>query len=99
MAELFVKPVWILIFGESKGPCVIEFEAFKKAWDTEKTEENDLVLDKNAEMTLLHLDGDWEKNRAMEVTATLTYILTTPNKKGLLPRDDYDSMRSVPSWC
>ena len=82
MGELFIKPVWVLLFGDDSSPHRIDFSQFKKHFPYIKKEN----------LATLNLETKFEielKDRAVEF---LTSILTNHNSKNQLPTDNYREM-------
>ena len=48
-----------------------------------------MTLDLSLPVVNLTIRDDWEAQQRERVIADLTYYLTVPNSKKLLPRDDY----------
>ena len=89
VAELLVKPVHKLIFGDSKSPIYTDFKDFQSIWLKVPTEDDPEFLDRNAVGVQMVFQTDWEVKRAKEVAMELARLLTTRNRKDILPRDDY----------
>ena len=92
VAELLVKPVHKLIFGDSKSASYKDFVDFQSAWLKRPSEDDDEVLERGALGEQVVFVTDWENRRAKEVVQELTALLHTRNKKNLLPRDDYKEL-------
>ena len=81
-AELILKPVWTLLFGDHNSPNIKDFADFKKMWPfLEKSQVSSLSLIPGMEETL--------KERTVEF---LQRLLTNPNRKQQLPRCDYEEV-------
>ena len=89
VAELLVKPVHKLIFGDSKSPIYTDFKDFQSIWLKVPTEDDPEFLNRKAAGVQMVFLTDWEIKRAKEVAMELTRLLTTRGKNDLLPRDDY----------
>ena len=82
MAELFIKPVWILLFGDDSGPYRSDFSLFKKICPY--IEKENLVV--------LTINPGLEEELKESTVELLTNILIIPNNKSQLPSDNYKEM-------
>ena len=82
MAELFIKPVWILLFGDDSGPFRSDFSLFKKVCPY--IEKKNLVV--------LTVNPGLEEELKESTVKLLTNILIIPNNKSQLPTDNYKEM-------
>ena len=82
MAELFMKPVWIKLFGEESSPQWSDFGVFQKMYPYIKTEEK----------VVLNIEPGLEEELKQKSVELMTNLLTSPNKKSQFPTDNYREM-------
>ena len=63
VAELLVKPVHKLIFGESKSASCSDFVQFQSAWLKKPSKDDDKFLERAAEGVQVEFVIDWENIR------------------------------------
>ena len=82
MSELFIKPVWIMLFGEDFSPFTSDFSLFKKTCP--------YIIKEN--FVELNFQSQLELQLKETTVQLLTGILTIPNNKAQLPTDNYREM-------
>ena len=82
MAELFMKPVWIMLFGVDSSPEWSDFGLFKKMFPYIKKEEK----------VLLDIKPGLEEQLREKSVEFLTSLLMYPNKKQQFPTNNYREM-------
>ena len=82
MAELFIKPTWILLFGVDNSPEWSDFGLFQKMAPYIRKEE----------MILLTVSPGLEQDLKEKSVELLTKLLKEPNKKKQFPTDSYRQM-------